>query len=153
MIWWISCASYAGGLYHRFIYIYIYIGYYEYVLTDKGSVSLRRMMSQLRHILNLTQNKSQWNTDFETYGFKTLCEISKEPFEISHNTSNPYTAKYAFYKVLNILQITISSISYRYDILEKNKGPVNSIGQILALRRTGKPLPGTDDRKASHGFA
>ena len=34
------------------------------------------------------------------YGFKILCEISKEPFEISHKILKPYTAKYVFYEVL-----------------------------------------------------
>ena len=31
------------------------------------------------------------------YGVKILCEISKATFEMSHEMSNPYTAKYAFY--------------------------------------------------------
>ena len=34
------------------------------------------------------------------YGLKILCEISKEPFEISHIILKPYTEKYALYKVL-----------------------------------------------------
>ena len=43
------------------------------------------------------------------YGFKILCEISKMPFEISHKILNPYTAKYAFYEVLEIWRLmTIS---------------------------------------------
>ena len=29
-----------------------------------------------------------------------LCEISKVPFEISHKTLNPHTAKYVFYEVI-----------------------------------------------------
>ena len=41
------------------------------------------------------------------YGFKTLCEILKEPFEISHIILSIYTAKYAFYEVLNILRLDI----------------------------------------------
>ena len=44
------------------------------------------------------------------YGFKILCEISKVPFEISHKILNPYTAKYAFYRLLFFFVI--------YDILE-----------------------------------
>ena len=44
------------------------------------------------------------------YGFKILCEISKVPFEISHQIVNPYTAKYAFYRLLFFFVI--------YDILE-----------------------------------
>ena len=35
------------------------------------------------------------------YGFQILCEISKVPVEILHKIWNPYTAKYAFYEVLN----------------------------------------------------
>ena len=42
------------------------------------------------------------------YGFKYLREIWKVPFEISHKIFNPYTAKYAFYKVLEYWWIMIS---------------------------------------------
>ena len=52
------------------------------------------------------------------YGFKILCEISKVPFEISHKILNPYTAKYAFYGVLNftiydILRVMTSKVLVR----------------------------------------
>ena len=41
-------------------------------------------------------------------GFKILCEISKVPFEISHEILNPYTAEYAFYEVSKLWRIMIS---------------------------------------------
>ena len=44
------------------------------------------------------------------YGFKILREIWKGTFEISHRIFNPYTAKYAFYRVLFLCVI--------YDIFE-----------------------------------
>ena len=47
---------------------------------------------------------------FAVYGFKTLCEISKGTFEISHKILNPYTAKYAFY-CFHFLRVS-------YDIFE-----------------------------------
>ena len=54
-------------------------------------------------------------------GFKILYEISEVPFEISHEMLNPYTAKYVFYKVLNIWRLVISS---SYDILSLSEtGP------------------------------
>ena len=59
------------------------------------------------------------------YGFKILCEISKVPFEISHNILNPYTAKYAFYEVLKIWRLMISK---SYDILSLSEtGPWSAI--------------------------
>ena len=39
------------------------------------------------------------------YGIKILSEISKKPFEISHKSLNPCTAKYAFEEVLTFLTI------------------------------------------------
>ena len=45
---------------------------------------------------------------FAVYGFKIWCEISKVPFEISHQILNPYTAQFAFYKVLNVWRFMIS---------------------------------------------
>ena len=36
---------------------------------------------------------------FAEYWFKILCEISKVFFGNSHKSLNPYTTKYAFYKV------------------------------------------------------
>ena len=41
------------------------------------------------------------------YGFKILCTISEVPFEILHKTLEPYTAKYALYKVSIIWRIMI----------------------------------------------
>ena len=43
---------------------------------------------------------TSWNAYFTTYGFKILCEISKDPIEISHKVLNLYTTKYAFYWLL-----------------------------------------------------
>ena len=40
---------------------------------------------------------TSWNAYFVAYGFKILCEISKDTFEFSRKNLNPYTAKYAFY--------------------------------------------------------
>ena len=60
---------------------------------------------------NFTQNFEpihRKNANFAVYGFKILCEISKVPFEISHKILNPYTAKFAFYKVVKILLLMIS---------------------------------------------
>ena len=55
------------------------------------------------------------------YGFNSLREISKAPFEISHKILNPYTTKHAFYEVLKIWQVTISQ---SYDILSLSEtGP------------------------------
>ena len=45
---------------------------------------------------------------FAVYGFKILCAISKGTFEIWHKILNPYTAKYAFYKVVKFWQLKIS---------------------------------------------
>ena len=42
------------------------------------------------------------------YGFIISCEISKMPFEISHQIMSPYTTKYASYEVLNASRIMIS---------------------------------------------
>ena len=58
------------------------------------------------------------------YGFKILCEISKVPFEISHNILKSNTAKYAFYKVLKFLTI--------YDIIELwHHWPLGNFNLIL----------------------
>ena len=54
------------------------------------------------------KNKSRLNAHLAVYGFKILCEISKGTFEISHKILNPYTAKYAFYKVSKIWRVMIS---------------------------------------------
>ena len=48
---------------------------------------------------------------FAAYGFKILCELSKVPFEITHQKLNPYTTKYAFHCLL-ILRVIF------YDIFE-----------------------------------
>ena len=58
------------------------------------------------------------------YGFKIWCEISKVPFEISHQILNPYTAKYEFYEVLKIWRLMISK---SYNILSLSEtGPSSS---------------------------
>ena len=49
------------------------------------------------------------------YGIQILYEISKGTFEISHKTWNPYTVKYAFYRLLFLFVI--------YDIFELWDGP------------------------------
>ena len=55
------------------------------------------------------------------YVFTIICEISMVPFEISHKIVNPHTAKYAFYEVLKIWRLMISS---SYDILNLSEtGP------------------------------
>ena len=54
--------------------------------------------------------KTSQNAHFAVYGFKILCEISKGTFEISHKILNPYTAKYAFHRLLFLL--------VSYDIFE-----------------------------------
>ena len=41
------------------------------------------------------------------HGSEILCEISKVPFEISHQIFNPYTAKFAFPDVLKVLRLMI----------------------------------------------
>ena len=61
------------------------------------------------------------------YGVKILCAISKVPFEISHKILSPYTAKYAFYEVLEIWGIMIS---YRFDILSLSE---TAPGLLLAV--------------------
>ena len=50
-----------------------------------------------------------------------LCDLSKVPFEISQKILDTYTAKHAFYEVLNLWRIMISQ---RYGILSpKSDGP------------------------------
>ena len=63
------------------------------------------------------------------YVFNILCEISKLPFEISHKILNPYTAKYAFYKVLKFDELWYLK---RYDILSLNEtGPCTRAASYL----------------------
>ena len=64
------------------------------------------------------------------YGFQTLCEISKVPFEISHKILNPYTAKYAFNQVLTIWRLMIS---YSYGILSLSEMGPCSVGIDMIL--------------------
>ena len=54
------------------------------------------------------------------YYLNILCEISKLPFEISHKSLKPYTAKYVFCEVLNftncdIFNVMTSEVIVRWD--------------------------------------
>ena len=53
---------------------------------------------------------TSYNVNIVVYGFKIMCEISKDTFEISHKILNPYTAKYTFHGLL-VLRVS-------YDIFE-----------------------------------
>ena len=60
------------------------------------------------HRYRKSHTKIEVNIYFAVYGFKILCDISKDTFEISRKIFNPYTAKYAFYEMLKIWWIMIS---------------------------------------------
>ena len=66
------------------------------------------------------------------YGFKILYEISKVPFEISHNFFNPYTTKSAFYEVLKIWQLGWFLKSYDISSLSE-RGPWKWIPVALRI--------------------
>ena len=62
------------------------------------------------------------------YGFKNLCEISKVPFDNAHIILNRYTAKYAFYRALNIYHEYITCIhSEHMPYANQNKAQLNRV--------------------------
>ena len=93
------------------MFIVVFLAKYNYIMkfnlklletADQGPVSLRLVIPQFKDIISHTQKQ------FGGVCFKILCEISKSTFEISHQSLNPCTAKYAFYEVLKNWRIMIS---------------------------------------------
>ena len=90
------------------------------------------------NVLITYKTKAYWIAHFAMYGFKTLCEISKMPFEISHKKINQNTKKNMHLRVFKILA---NYVILDYGILSfDERGPCGGMYCNAPIARYQQPL-------------